>query len=133
MNRINNARGIRIGFHSFRYNRHNFIINLEKSINENIISVVNIISLLNHETHADTSDFLNLLYANTMLPMITRLTRYGEFSATLIDNIISNKLSGTWLAGILLDDISDHLPVFLIAGENDVSKKSLSLKRKSAK
>ena len=60
------------------------------------------INLLNHEIHADTGDFLNLLYANTMLPMITRLTRYGEFSATLIDNIITNEYSGTSLAGILL-------------------------------
>ena len=90
------------------------------------------INLLNHKTHADTGDFLTILYANTMLPMITRTPRYDEFSATLIDNIITNKFSGTSLAGILLDDISDHLPVFLIAGENDVAKQSLSLKRKSA-
>ena len=74
------------------------------------------IKLLNHEIHAVTGDFLNLLYANTMLPMIIRPTRYGEFSATLIDNIITNKFSGTSLTRILLDDISDHLPVFLIAG-----------------
>ena len=32
------------------------------------------INLLNHEAHADTGEFLNLLYANTMLPMITRPT-----------------------------------------------------------
>ena len=50
MIRINDAKdylgfiGIRIEFHSFRYNWHNFVINLGKSTYENIISIVSIIS-----------------------------------------------------------------------------------------
>jgi len=47
--------------------------------------------------------------------MIKRPTRYGEFSATLIDNIFTNITSAdlSLVSGIILDDFSDHLPVFL--------------------
>ena len=74
------------------------------------------ISLLNHEVHSETADFLNLLYANTLLPHISKPTRYGDHSATLIDNIITNMYSQNNLYGIILDDISDHLPIFLVLG-----------------
>ena len=52
------------------------------------------INLLNHEIHTETDDFLNLLSANTLLPLITKPTRYGDQSATLIDNIITNMYDG---------------------------------------
>ena len=72
------------------------------------------INLLNHEIHTETDDFLNLLSANTLLPLITRLTIYGDQSATLIDNIITNMYDGlNNFSGIILDDLSDHLPIFL--------------------
>jgi hypothetical protein len=72
------------------------------------------INLLSHAVHSETENFLNILYAHSILPMIKRPTRYGENSATLIDNILTNKLDDNQLSGIILHDISDHLPVFLI-------------------
>ena len=39
-----------------------------------------------------------------------------EHSATLIDNILTNKIfrsDSKHLSGIILEDFSDHLPVFL--------------------
>ena len=53
------------------------------------------------------------------MPTITRPTRITSESATLIDNIYvsGNKLDNL-LSGILVADISDHFPIFLITGKN---------------
>ena len=72
------------------------------------------INLLNHSNHDETENFLNAMYAHKMLPMIKRPTRFGDYSATLIDNIFTNKINESQLSGIILDDISDHLPIFMI-------------------
>ena len=46
-----------------------------------------------------------------MIPTITRPTRITKSSATLIDNIlISQSLCGNYDSGILVNDISDHMP-----------------------
>ena len=59
---------------------------------------------------------LNILFANTMVPTIRRPTRYREHCATLIDNILTNIVISSdskHLSGIILEEILDHLPVFL--------------------
>jgi hypothetical protein len=45
------------------------------------------INLLNNESHPDTGQFLNMMFAHFYKPLITRPTRYSKNSATLIDNI----------------------------------------------
>ena len=71
------------------------------------------INLLNVENHEPSNTFLNLLYANSFVPMITKPTRITKTSFTIIDNIFTNDLSsvdGTKY-GILFSDISDHFPI----------------------
>ena len=51
------------------------------------------------------------------LPTITRPTRFGTTSSTLIDNIFINKPHNLLVSGILITDISDHLPIFYISSE----------------
>ena len=46
--------------------------------------------------------------------MIKRPTRYGEYSASLIDNIFTNHINESQISGIILEDMSDHLPIFCI-------------------
>ena len=91
------------------------------------------INLLNNEIHTETDDFLNLLSANTLLPLITRPTRYGNQSDTLIDNIITNMYDGgNNFSGIILDDLSDHLPIFLIIGNIEARNVSGHLHKKNS-
>jgi len=73
------------------------------------------INLLNHNVHLETETFLNSLFGLKLIPMIKRPTRYGDTCATLIDNFFTNMDLDTQLlkSGIILDDISDHLPIFL--------------------
>ena len=46
-------------------------------------------------------------------PTINKPTRISNTSATLIDNVFTNILPSP-KSGILLTDISDHLPIFMI-------------------
>ena len=46
------------------------------------------------------------------IPVITKPTRIGATSATCIDNIITSKYHDHSLSGILIEDVSDHFPVF---------------------
>ena len=55
-----------------------------------------------------------MLYAYNFLPIITKPTRLTDYTKTLIDHIDTNAYSDQISSGILLYDISDHLPVSCI-------------------
>ena len=91
------------------------------------------IDLFKSESHAATSDFLNLMYSYSFLPVINRPTRITPFSATLIDNIFTNVLSDKWnsTSGIIVNDITDHYPIFVINKDFSVKEGDIYLvKRK---
>jgi len=79
------------------------------------------INLFKHDVHGETENFVNNLYANFSMPVICRPTR----SVTLIDNIITNDFHEDCVAGVMIADISDHLPVFYVSknSEADLSSK----------
>ena len=58
--------------------------------------------------------FMCQLFSSSLYPLITKPTRIMDRSATLIDNILTNSLDDSNLRGILITDISDHFPVFMI-------------------
>ena len=64
-------------------------------------------------------------------PLITRPTRFTETSATIIDNFVSNVLNNNYIAGIMIADISDHLPIFYVSYDNEIDSitKTLSTTR----
>ena len=53
--------------------------------------------------------------------MVPLITRYTDTSSSLIDNIFTNKPDDTSSVGILVADISDHLPIFYIS-KNVISR-----------
>ena len=55
---------------------------------------------------------LSTLFSHAFIPLISNPTHLTSYSATLIDNIFTNNLSQNVLNGIVLNDLSDHLPVF---------------------
>ena len=71
------------------------------------------INFLKFNEHAQTEEFLDMLYTNNILPIITKPTRLTDHTATLIDHVYTNCLKN-FTAGILTVDITDHLPVFCI-------------------
>ena len=76
------------------------------------------LKLMDHHCHSLTGEFLDGMYSNMFIPLITRPTRITSHTATLIDNIFTNQLSHCLKSGLLFTDISDHLPVFSICFED---------------
>lgn len=71
------------------------------------------IDLLNIVEDENANQLLDALSTLSLLPIITKPTRIANESHTLIDNIFINK-PNLIQSGILLSDISDHFPIFLI-------------------
>ena len=64
--------------------------------------------------HTNTQKFLDYNLEMTLLPVITKPTRITDTSATLIDNIlISSRLQHDYNSGLIISDMSDHLPTVI--------------------
>lgn len=65
--------------------------------------------ILNPNKHNTTDEFINTTYSMSLFPRITRPSTITSHCATLVDNrFIDNNA----ISGLLINDISDHLPVF---------------------
>jgi hypothetical protein len=72
------------------------------------------LDLLKVDTHLPTNNFIDLNFAHTFIPLINKPTRVTPTSATIIDNIYTNKPHCTFTNGIIISDISDHFPIVYI-------------------
>ena len=70
------------------------------------------INLLNVDINNTVADFVDLIYLNSLFPVIHNPTHITDHSHTLIDNIFVSKLNPC-LSGIFCIDISDHLPIII--------------------
>ena len=82
------------------------------------------LDLLKHELHRPTEKFLDIMYANSYIPMINRTTKVTRDTCTLIDNIFTNNysISSNVFSGILKSDITDHYILFHIIKTKDDKK-----------
>ena len=79
-----------------------------------LIGIDHNMDLLKTSKHKHTQSFLDMNLDEDLLPTITKPTRISEHCATLLDNIfLSRRLQCFFVSGILLTDISDHLPVLV--------------------
>ena len=84
------------------------------------------INLLHYETHVPSGDFVDICFSNGFVPLINKPTRITKHSATLIDNFITNNIVNvSFVHGLFLTDISDHLPIFLIDKRVSVESKTI--------
>ena len=73
------------------------------------------LDLLKSHQHEAMRDFVDSLLELNIFPTITRPTRITQTSATLIDNVfVSSKLHHSFASGIIISDISDHLPTLTL-------------------
>ena len=75
------------------------------------------LNLMNHESHQQTSEFLDIMYSNMLFPLIMQPTRITSYTTTLIDNIFTNHVTNYLFSGLLFIDISDNLPIFCFSYE----------------
>ncbi len=84
------------------------------------------INLLN-TNHDPTQNFINTVFSHNIIPHITLLTRLKDDSATLIDHILvqydHSDMHDRITTGNLINDISDHLPNFILVGNKTDDKR----------
>ena len=56
----------------------------------------------------ESQEYLNSVFANGFMPIITKPTRLSRTSATLIDHIYTNKIEDDVTTGVVVTDLSDH-------------------------
>lgn len=66
------------------------------------------------ENNPIASDFFQIM-TYSYCPTIFRATRITSYTATLIDNCFMNNYEHSAVSGILITDISDHLPILHIS------------------
>ena len=82
------------------------------------------IDLLDYHSDTNVSEFIDLCFEFGLLPTITKPTRFTPTRASCLDNIITNaSLSREFFSGILIEDISDHFPVFCQIPSRPVTKR----------
>ena len=107
-------------------NVQKFLEEISQTISELNISNPNVIfvgdfniDLLKIKQHRLFNEFLDTLVSLNLHPKITYPTRFSENNGTLIDNIFSNIPSTPEnISGIILSNIPDHLPCFLLFQTN---------------
>ena len=69
--------------------------------------------LLKSNSDINIKDFMNLSYSLGYIPLITHPTRITTTSSTLLDHVYTNNVVGEHKSFILVEDVSDHLPVMV--------------------
>ena len=96
----------------------------ERDEKELILCMDHNLDLLKCHLHEPTRAFLDNLVEKGVFPTITCPTRITLTSATLIDNtFVSRKLHLSFDSGILLSDISDHLPSLVLLKQTKLLNK----------
>ena len=93
-----------------------FLNKISDSNKEYIIGMDHNFDLLKYSKHDLTQDLLELILDHGMFPAIALPTRITKTTATLIDNIFESKnLFKNYTIGVLINDLSDHLPCLLVS------------------
>ena len=75
--------------------------------------------------HRPTKSFLDMMMDLNMLLAITWLTRITSNTATLIDKVfISEQLQKSFDSGLIVENISDHLPIIVLMKQTQLTDKS---------
>ena len=74
------------------------------------------VDLLKLDAHGPTSDYLGGFTSGGFYPLISLPTRLTDTTATLIDNIWTNKVETRIGSGLVTVRVSDHLPIFAFVG-----------------
>ena len=69
--------------------------------------------LLKSNSDTNIKDFMNLTHSLGCIPLITHPTRITTTSSTLLNHVYTNNALGEHKSFILVEDVSDHLPVMV--------------------
>jgi len=75
------------------------------------------IDLMHYSKVKCATDYVDMLHSLSCKLLVDKPTRIPKRSTTLIDHIYTNDVKSSIVSGIIIDDISDHLPIFAISGK----------------
>ena len=112
-------------FEHFENFLRNFFLNTKNS-NKNIYFAEDFnLNLLDHSLNKKLQNYLNLIYQNSFIPTVNKLTRVTWKTATTIDHILTNLLVNTNFKTLVFKiDISNHLPIFFLQPTSRPRKKN---------
>ena len=84
------------------------------------------IDLIKTDSSQESKSFSEMMNSPAMFPLINKPTRITTRTATLIDNIFTNEIKYTVDSGIIIDDLSDHLPIFALC-DFEVERNNISM------
>ena len=84
------------------------------------------LNLLDMNINRNVNLLVETMNAHSFFPIIMKPTRIVQSCATLIDNIFTDDKDCIVKSGILIADISDHLPIFAITKADTKLRNSLS-------
>ena len=97
------------------FNKFNEYVDMFFNYNKNNkIFVCGDLNLLNHGQHYSTDNFLYISHGYGLYTLIIQPTRITIHSATLLDNIFTNVPFNNAKSGVIINDISDNLPIFAV-------------------
>ena len=76
------------------------------------------LELLHFEQHPLTGEFVDFMFSHLLYPLITKPTCLTFDTASLIENIFTNNLTCLTSNGLIVNDPSDHLPIFSLRFSN---------------
>ena len=109
-------------FQEFQNNFLNTLHNLNKTRCKFYICGDFNINQLTYYTLSNVKCFTDSIMSLGCENVIKKPTRITTHSATLIDHIYTNNSQNHITAGILIDDISDHLPTFILIETKNIKK-----------
>ena len=110
----------------------NILNSLSAGYNKSIFLVGDFnLDLLKFTSHQPTETFLHNMLSKSLFPLIRNPTRITDNSASLLDNIFTNKLDGVFYSAIIHSDISDHFPVIMRYNHN-VRNATKTMKKKES-
>ena len=86
------------------------------------------VDLLKQDTHSPTKLFFDTMLGLGLFPLINKPSRITSQTATLIDNIFTNEMKHEYISGLVINDISDHLPVFALYHYSIKKQKNISVR-----
>ena len=87
------------------------------------------INCLGYFENEKVSTFYNLVFECGVIALINKPTQVAKKSATIIDNVITTNIFNESLKkGIIISDLSDHLPIFFLISTSKLPQNSSPLK-----
>ena len=62
-----------------------------------------------------TEEIIDIMFKVGLQPVISKPTRITQTTNSLIDNIFTNCINDEIYSGLLINDLSDHLPIFIMS------------------